>query len=166
MTSFLHSALKILTICAVGIIGDAMRVLYDDAQQDEELRNWFKEVDAYCRKVLLEPGYVLEPDCNNQANRLRESGRRFYDEKYKTHFDNLFDKTADWFRAWGNDPLNKRFGEDWARLTKDLLFDDEGRLAFKSEVWMDVRKVVLPSLIEQVRFIFCGGEPTVLKQNL
>ena len=94
----------------------------------------------------------MEPDCNNQANRLRESGRRFYDEKYKTHFDNLFDKTADWFRAWGNDPLNKRFGEDWARLTKDLLFDEEGSLSFKSDLWMDIRKVILPSLIEQVSY--------------
>lgn len=139
-----------LTICATDVIGDAIRVLYDDAQRDESLRNWFKEVDAYIRRVLLEPGYVLEPDCNNQANRLRDSGRSFYDDKYKSHFDNLFGTTADWFRAMGDDPLNKRFGEDWARLTKDLLFDDSGSLSFKSDLWMDIRKVIVPSLIEHV----------------
>ena len=32
-------------------IGDAIQTLYRDAQQDEELRNWFKSVDAYVRKV-------------------------------------------------------------------------------------------------------------------
>ncbi|TCD61093.1 hypothetical protein EIP91_009046 [Steccherinum ochraceum] len=138
---------------SLGVIGDAMRVLYEDAQKDEELRNWFKAVDAYIRKVLIEPGYVLEPDCNNEANRLRESGRRFYDDKYQSHFDNLFNKTGDWFRAWGNDPLNKRFGEDWARLTKDLLFDDSGSFSFKSDLWLDIRKVILPSLIEQVGYV-------------
>ncbi|KAH8096888.1 hypothetical protein BXZ70DRAFT_895650 [Cristinia sonorae] len=138
---------------SLGVIGDAIRVLYDDAQRDEELRQWFRSVDTYIRKVLLEPGYVLEPDCNNEANRLRESGRSFYDDKYKTHFDNLFNSAADWFRAMGDDPLNKRFGEDWARLTKDLLFDDEGRLTFKSDLWMDIRKVILPSLIEQVGYV-------------
>lgn len=35
--------------------------------------------------------------------------------------------------AMGEDPLNKRFGEDWARLTKDLLFDSKGSLKFKPE---------------------------------
>ena len=34
-------------------IGDAMRTLYDDAQRDEELRNWFRSVDSYIRKVSI-----------------------------------------------------------------------------------------------------------------
>ncbi|KAL7283990.1 hypothetical protein ACG7TL_001263 [Trametes sanguinea] len=138
---------------SLSIIGDAMQQLYRDAQQDEELRQWFRDVDAYTRKVLLDPGFVLEPQCNNEANALKETGRRFYDEKYKSHFDNLFNSTIEWFRALGEDPLNKRFGEDWARLTKDLLFDSEGSLKFKPQLWMDVRKVILPSIIDQVGYV-------------
>ncbi|KAI8986640.1 hypothetical protein BD414DRAFT_486634 [Trametes punicea] len=138
---------------SLSTIGDAMQQLYQDAQQDEELRQWFSDVDSYTRKVLLDPGFVLEPQCNNEANALKESGRRFYDEKYKGHFDNLFNATMDWFRALGDDPLNKRFGEDWARLTKDLLFDSEGSLKFKPQLWMDIRKVILPSIIDQVGYI-------------
>ncbi|KAK7689617.1 hypothetical protein QCA50_007410 [Cerrena zonata] len=138
---------------SLSVIGDAMKVLYEDSKQDEELRDWFRAVDSYVRKVLLEPGYVLEPDCNNQANRLKDEGKKFYDDKYKSHFDNLFNSAGDWFRALGDDPLNKRFGEDWARLTKDLLFDDEGSLKFKSELWMDIRKVILPAIIDQVGYV-------------
>ena len=104
-------------------------------------------------QVLLEPGYVLEPDCNNQANALREDGRRFYDDKYRGHFDNLINCTKDWFKAMGDDPLNKRFGDDIARLTRDLLFDGDGNLKFKPELWMDIRKVILPSIIKQVGYI-------------
>ena len=43
------------------------------------------------------------------------------------------------------------FGNDWARLTKDLLFDTEGSLKFKPELWMDIRKVILPTIIDRVR---------------
>ncbi|RDX46088.1 hypothetical protein OH76DRAFT_1407219 [Lentinus brumalis] len=138
---------------SLGMIGDAMQALYVDAQKDEDLRNWFRSVDAYTRKVLLEPGFVLEPQCNNEANELRENGRRFYDDKYKGHFDNLINSAGDWFRGLGEDPLNKRFGEDWARLTRDLLFDSEGSLKFKPDLWMDIRKVILPSIIDQVGYV-------------
>ena len=53
----------------------------------------------------------------------------------------------------GEDPLNKRFGEDWARLTKDLLFDVEGSLKFKPHLLSDIRQVILPTIISQVGYI-------------
>ncbi|KAA1478008.1 hypothetical protein DENSPDRAFT_867808 [Dentipellis sp. KUC8613] len=134
-------------------IFDAINRLVEDTRNDEEFRNWFRGVDSYVRKILLEPGYVLEPACNTEGRELRESGRRFYDEKYKSHFDGLFETIGNWFRAMGEDPLNKRFGDDWARLTKDLLFDNDGSLKFKPELWMDIRKVILPALVDQVGYI-------------
>jgi len=151
-------------------IKGAVDVLYEDANRDEELRNWFKQVDQYARKVLLQPGYVLEPQCNTEGREIRENGRHFYDDKYRDHFDNLFHVCAssdrqwhipnpfsqtvgDWFKQMGEDPLNKRFGEDWARLTKDLLFDSEGSLKFKPQLWDDIRKVILPTIISQVGYI-------------
>jgi hypothetical protein len=48
-------------------IKDAVDVLYEDANRDEELRNWFKQVNQYARKVLLQPGYVLEPACDSEG---------------------------------------------------------------------------------------------------
>src|SRR5882672_8462590 len=104
-------------------------------------------------QVLLQAGYVLEPDCNSRGNHIRDSGRQFYDGKYKNHFDNLFSSVGDWFKAMGEDPTNKRFGEDWARLTKDLLFDSEGSLKFKPDLWNDIRKVILPTLVDKVGYI-------------
>ena len=136
---------------SMDIIIDAINALIDDARRDEEFRQWFQSVDAYSRKVLLEPGYVLEPMCNSEGRKVRDSGRRFYDEKYKAHFDRLFDSIGTWFSAMGEDPLNKRFGDDWARLTHDLLFDSEGSLKFKPQLWMDIRKVIVPSIVDRVR---------------
>jgi len=134
-------------------IKDAVDALYDDANRDEELRNWFKQANQYARKVLLQPGYVLEPQCDTEGRGVRENGRKFYDDKYKDHFDYLFRTIGDWFMQMGEDPLNKRFGEDWARLTKDILFDIEGSLKFKSHLWDDIRKVILPTVISQVGYI-------------
>jgi hypothetical protein len=133
------------------VIIDPINQLIDDAKNDEEFRQWFQSVDAYTRKLLLEPGYVLEPACNSEGRQVGDSGRRFYSEKYKAHFDHLFDSIGTWFSSMGEDPLNKRFGDDWARLTRDLLFDSEGSLKFKPELWMDIRKVILPSLVDRVR---------------
>ncbi|TFK24361.1 hypothetical protein FA15DRAFT_680768 [Coprinopsis marcescibilis] len=138
---------------SMDMIFDAIDVVVDDTRRDEELRGWFKAVDAWMRRVLLEPGYIIEPDCDNQGRRLRESGRHFYEGKYKSHFDNLFNSIGNWAKAMGEDPLNKEFGDDWARLTKDLLFDNEGKLQFKPELWNDIRKVILPQLIQKVGYI-------------
>lgn len=138
------------------IVIDPIDQLINIAKNDEEFRQWLQSVDAYMRKLLLEPGYVLEPGCNSEGRQVRDSGRRFYSEKYKANFDRLFDSIGTWFGSMGEDPLNKRFGDDWARLTRDLLFDSEGSLKFKPELWMDIRKVILPSIVDRVRHV-CSG---------
>ena len=51
-----------------------------------------------------------------------------------------------------HDPLNTRFGRDWARLTRDLLFDAEGSLTWKPELWADIRKVIVPQIVDKVRW--------------
>jgi Family of unknown function (DUF5923) len=44
--------------------------------------------------------------------------------------------------------------KDWARLTRDLLFDSEGSLKFKPALWNNIRNVVLPQLIDQVFLVY------------
>jgi len=55
--------------------------------------------------------------------------------------------------SWIFDPLNARFGEDWNRLTKDLLFTEDGSLAYKPHLWTDVRKVIVPQLVERIGYV-------------
>jgi len=54
----------------------------------------------------------------------------------------------------GEDPTNSRSGEDWARLTKDHLFDSEGSLKFKTDLSNDIRSVIVPALVNMVRISF------------
>ncbi|TBU30300.1 hypothetical protein BD311DRAFT_236054 [Dichomitus squalens] len=134
-------------------IGEPMRVLYDDAQQDERLRHWFREVDEYIREALLQPGYILDDQANERARELKDTGRQFYDGKYKGHFDNLFNSVQEWFAAWADDPLNRQIGTNFAQLAKDALFDADGNLTFKPELWADVRQKIIPGFIEQLGYI-------------
>lgn len=101
----------------------------------------------------MEPGYILDDQANDRGNQLRESGRQYYDEKYNQHFNNLWNSFADWGNAWTQDPLNRRFGQDWQRLAKDLLFDSEGSLKYKPELWRDIRKVVVPGLVANIGYV-------------
>jgi hypothetical protein len=135
------------------LIFDSIGALNDDAHRDEEFRAWFKRLHTYIRKLLLEAGYVLGDECGREGKDIRESGRKFWDQKYRAHFDNAFNAIGDWFSSMGHDPLNKQFGEDWARLTRDLLFDSEGSLKFKSALWSDIRRVIVPTLVDKVGYL-------------
>ncbi|KIY52213.1 hypothetical protein FISHEDRAFT_35804 [Fistulina hepatica ATCC 64428] len=134
-------------------IFDSVEKLSDDAKRDPELRSWLETYARFVRKTVLEAGFILEPACNTEANRLRKEGRRFYDDKYKTHFDDLFNSFANFFKAMGDDPLNVRFGQDWARLTKNLLFNSDGQLQFKTELWHDVRTIILPAVVDRIGYV-------------
>jgi len=151
---------------------DRIRVLFNDSKQDEQLRAWFKDVDAYARKCLLEPGFVLQDECNTQGAQIRDTGRQFYDGRYKDHFDGVFNAIGEFFSAISNDDLNARFAQDWARLTKNLLCDDEGDLKFKPELWRDIRKVILPQIVDKIGYIpiprveYTDDERDIVLENL
>ncbi|OWT39064.1 hypothetical protein C362_03228 [Cryptococcus neoformans Bt1] len=131
----------------------ALDQIYTDVQNDSELREWFTTFNDYMHRVLLEPGYILDEDSDREARQLRESGRRFFQDKYKAHQELLFDELQVWLTAFGEDPLNVRLGDDIKRFCKDLLFNHEGNLTFKPKLWNDVRQVLLPMLLKQVSYV-------------
>lgn len=132
---------------------DSVDQLYKDADNDQELRQWWSHVNNFIHKALLEPGWILDDDCNREADQLQQQGRKFFEHKYKGHFDNFGNQVQRFFVSMGEDPLNVRFGEDWKRLVKDLLFNAEGNLEFKPKLWNDIRRVVLPTLIQQIGYV-------------
>ncbi|KAL5482543.1 hypothetical protein ACEPAI_9137 [Sanghuangporus weigelae] len=131
----------------------AARNMQKDAETDEELREWWGRVDSFARRALLESGFVLKQEFESEAHQLHAESRKFFDAKYKFHLDGLLDAIQTWFRGWSEDPFNKRLGEDATKLMKDLLFNSEGGLAFKSHLLTDIRKVILPTLIEKIGYV-------------
>ena len=46
-----------------------------------------------------------------------------------------------------------RVASNFSQLAKDLLFDAEGNLKFKPALWADVRRKIIPGVIEQLGYI-------------
>lgn len=44
-------------------IFDAVNQLYTDAKEDPELKSWFRELGAFVRRALQEPGYIMKESC-------------------------------------------------------------------------------------------------------
>lgn len=139
---------------------DAVDQIYTDVKKDPELRDWFKRLDSYVRRALLEPGYVMKDDANKDARQLRDSGKRFFaandgqpQGKYKPHADRIWDELQIFTRGMAEDPLNKQFGENWHALFKDLIYDEAGKPTFKSQLIEDIVQTILPSLLTEVSYV-------------
>jgi len=135
------------------LIFDSIGALNGDTRRDEEFRAWFRRLNAFIRKLLLEASYVLEDDCSHEGKEIRESGRTFWDQKYRTHFDNAFKSIGDWFPALGHDPLNEQFWEDWALSNTGLALRYKGSLKFKSGLWSDIWSMIVPTLVDKLGYL-------------
>ncbi|KAK0200612.1 hypothetical protein DFS33DRAFT_1387828 [Desarmillaria ectypa] len=140
---------------SMDLIIDPFHALADDAQRDTELRAWFREGTGWLRSVLLKPGYILERQAGSDGRKWTDRGKVFYgsDGKYTAHFDRLFNGVGTWLNGIGDDPTNRKFAGGWTRLMKDLLFAEDGALTFKSELWGDIRRIVIPMFVEKVGYI-------------
>ncbi|PVF96377.1 hypothetical protein CPB86DRAFT_874940 [Serendipita vermifera] len=133
---------------------DAVQRIWNDAKEDEEFRAWWSRADKFVRKTLLEPGFILQPQFNNESQAIfHDQAKEFFDVRYRPHRDLLVNSGKEWVDGWAADPLNKRMTDQWAGLVKDLLMNDKGNLVWKGALWTDIRKVILPTLVEQVGYI-------------
>ncbi|KAG7443718.1 uncharacterized protein BT62DRAFT_971879 [Guyanagaster necrorhizus] len=140
---------------SLDLIIDPFHALSDDAHRDPELRAWFREGAEWLRSVLLKPGYILEPQSVTDGRKWTDSGKVFYgsDGKYTEHFDRLFNGAGTWLNGIGDDPINRKFAGGWTQFMKDLLFAEDGGLTFKGDLWGDIRRTVIPMLVEKLGYV-------------
>lgn len=132
---------------------DSIDQLYKDADNDPELRQWWSSANKYIRRILLEEGYVMEDQATEDGRKLRESGRRFWDQKYRGHREDLFESIEDFFHAYNEDPLNKQLGVEIKNLVKSLVLDKNGSLTYKSHLISDLRHTIIPAVVESIGYV-------------
>lgn len=132
---------------------DAIDQIYTDANNDPELKNWFRDVDRYIRKCLQEQGFVLQDEANDQWNQLYDHGNFLLRERYRNHTDRIVDE----FKFLGNqfdaDVQNQRFSASLQKLFKDLGNGDDGKPEFKPHLLKDLSEVIIPGFFESVRYV-------------
>ena len=132
---------------------DAINQIYRDADQDPELKDWFKKTDAYIRKCLQEQGFIMQDASTEQWNALYDHGNYLLRQKYRGHTDRILDE----FKFLGNqfdaDPQNKAFGQAVERLFLDLGNDENGKPTFKPHLIKDLTEVIIPAFLVNVHYI-------------
>ncbi|TQN70527.1 hypothetical protein CSHISOI_05074 [Colletotrichum shisoi] len=132
---------------------ESIQQIYRDADNDRELKDWFKAMDRYVRRCLLEQGYILDEDSNQEWNHLYDHGRYLLRNKYRVHTDRVFDEIKFLIDQFDQDPQNKRFGLAVQKLFTDLGNDENGKPTFKPHLLKDLSEVILPSIFENVAYV-------------
>lgn len=127
--------------------------IYVDAQNDPELRDWFKAMDKYVRRALMEQGYILDDSSTQDWNRLYDHGDYLLRQKYKTHTDRVLDEIKFLAGQFDEDSQNKRFAESVEKLFTDLGNDENGKPTFKPHLVKDLTEVIIPAVFENVAYI-------------
>ncbi|GKZ34572.1 hypothetical protein AbraIFM66950_004886 [Aspergillus brasiliensis] len=132
---------------------DSLDNIYRDADRDPELKGWFRNMDTFIRKTLTEQGYIMDDDCNRQWDQLTDHGRYLLRERYRDHTDRILDELKFLGDQFNKDPQNKAFGDAMQKLFDDLGRDNSGNIAFKKHLVKDIRDVILPEVLENVRYV-------------
>lgn len=131
----------------------AVNQIYEDAQKDPELKDWFKSMDKYIRRCLQEQGYILEEASTQEWNKLYDHGDYLLRQKYKTHTDRVIDEVKFLAGQFDEDAQNKQFAATVNKLFTDLGNDENGKPTFKPHLVKDVTEVILPAIFENVAYI-------------
>lgn len=134
-------------------IWDSIGAIYEDADKDPELKNWFKSMNKYVRKCLQQQGYIMEPASTSEWNNLYDHGNYLLRQKYRGHTDRIVDEFKFLARQFDEDPMNKRFATSVQKLFNDLGNDANGKPTFKPHLIKDLTEIILPAAFENIAYI-------------
>lgn len=145
-------------------VQQSILTVYTDILSSPALLRLWDEVDAFIRRILIEPGYILSIDCTAMGNDLETRGRTMlHDELYNAHWTTLVNGVTGWI-GWSTppaietaqpprvrspfvaDPLTRRLGREWDKLIRALFLDTRRRLTFKRDLWTDLASLIVPEL--------------------
>jgi hypothetical protein len=132
---------------------EAINNIYRDADQDPELRSWFKQVDRYVRKCLQQQGYIMEDRATEEWNELYDRGNYLLRDRYRNHTDRILDEVKFLANQFDQDPLNQRFAASMRKLFNDLGNDENGKPTFKPHLIKDLTEVIIPAAFENIRYV-------------
>ena len=132
---------------------DSLNQIYRDADNDPELKNWFKDIDTFVRKCLQEQGYILEDSSTEKWNKLYDHGNFLLRHRYRNHTDRILDEFKFLADQFDKDSQNKAFGDAVQKLFLDLGNDENGKPTFKPHLVSDLTDVILPAFFENIRYV-------------
>jgi hypothetical protein len=132
---------------------DAINSIYRDADNDPQLKNWFRSVDTYIRKCLKQQGYILQDESTAEYRKLYDQGNSLLRNRYRDHTDRLMDEVKFMAEQFSVDQDNRRFGDALQKLFNDLGTDSDGKTVLKKHLLKDISQVIIPDIFESVSYV-------------
>ncbi|KAJ3280623.1 hypothetical protein HK104_000533 [Borealophlyctis nickersoniae] len=120
---------------------------------DYELRNTLDQTLHFLERSLEEPDFTTHPDYVYQGSEILRRLREILYERYRDPMQRLLREVNGFVTDLTNDRLTQKLAEDLRRLSRDLFFDEKGNWEFKTGLLSDLANVVLPAIIEQIKYI-------------
>ena len=105
------------------------------------------------RKALQEKGWAQTDECGQDWNKLYDHGVFLLRHRYRDHTNRVIDEVKFIGDQFNQDPQNKAFGDSMQKLFTDLGHNQEGKVAFKKHLLVDIRDVILPGLLQDMRYV-------------
>lgn len=132
---------------------DAINQIYQDADRDPELKNWFTDLDRYFRRCLKEQGYILQDASDEEWNKLYDHGDFLLRERYRNHTDRIGDELKFLADQFDQDAHNRAFANSMNKLFQDLGNDENGQPTFKPHLVTDLTDIIIPAFFENIRYV-------------
>lgn len=132
---------------------DSINQIYRDADQDPELKGWFKKMNSYIRRLLKEQGYVMQDESTREWDGLYDQGQYLLRDKYRGHTDRILDEFKFFGNEFDNDAQNKAFAAACNKLFNHLGQNSEGKPEFKPHLLKDITEIIIPAAFEHIRYV-------------
>lgn len=131
---------------------DSIREFGRQMKNDQELRDYFKEVRQFIGKSLHDTEFVENTDYTRYGSELINTGRQILLEKYRDQSENVRRQANSFNEAIQNDPTTAQWRRDFDNLITDLFLDENGSPTIKYELIKDAAKVI-PVLTTQLQYL-------------
>lgn len=131
---------------------DSIREFGRQMKNDQELRDYFKEVRQFIGKSLHDTEFVQNTDYTQYGSELITTGRQILLEKYREQSENVRRQANSFNEAIQNDPTTAQWRRDLDNLVTDLFLDESGSPTIKYELIKDAAKII-PVLTTQLQYL-------------
>lgn len=102
---------------------------------------------------MKDKGWVETDEFGRSWNNLYDRGNFLLRNRYRDHANRVLDEIKFFGDQFNQDPQNKAFGDSMQKLFTDLGRNQEGKAVFKKHLLLDIRDVILPAFLRDVRYI-------------
>ncbi|KAI1321580.1 hypothetical protein EDD11_003060 [Mortierella claussenii] len=127
--------------------------MWDRSRTDPDLNEYFNLVSTFMTKAIREPNYVTSQAINEDSSALLEAGQVLMNVKYRGDTEALMQEGQTFVSKLNNDPRSREVAATFQQFARHLLYDNNGKLAFKPHLFDDFRYVLMPSMLESFQFI-------------